>query len=127
MLKGRKADCHPEQAHVARGMCKNCYNTYRRHLDLAGARRKARNVRLRKLYNLSREDYDLMYLQQQCRCASCQDIMKEPHVDHNHTTGKVRALLCGNCNTALGLLKEDAGRLRCLLDYMTQYGTVHRA
>ncbi len=39
-------------------------------------------------------------------------------VDHCHKTGKVRGLLCGNCNTALGLLKEDASIVISLLSYL---------
>jgi hypothetical protein len=39
------------------------------------------------------------------------------HVDHNHTTGEVRGLLCTQCNTALGLLKDSEERILCLLSY----------
>ncbi len=39
-------------------------------------------------------------------------------VDHNHLTGKVRGLLCGPCNQALGLLKEDISSINNLLNYL---------
>ena len=39
-------------------------------------------------------------------------------VDHNHSTGKIRALLCSNCNTAIGLLKEDIPRVERLIEYL---------
>lgn len=39
-------------------------------------------------------------------------------VDHDHTTGKVRGLLCSNCNTALGLLQESPERILALLTYL---------
>ena len=42
------------------------------------------------------------------------------HLDHNHETGVWRGLLCGNCNTALGLLKEDPERIRALIDYINR-------
>lgn len=39
-------------------------------------------------------------------------------VDHNHTTGTPRGLLCSGCNVALGMLKEDPRRIRALADYI---------
>ena len=41
--------------------------------------------------------------------------------DHDHVTGKVRSLLCSNCNQALGSLKEDPERVNALLRYIKQY------
>jgi hypothetical protein len=43
---------------------------------------------------------------------------KPTHVDHNRTTGKVRAILCGGCNTALGHLRESDFILQRLLAYL---------
>lgn len=40
-------------------------------------------------------------------------------VDHDHETGKVRALLCGNCNTALGLLGDDVARIERAATYVS--------
>jgi hypothetical protein len=40
------------------------------------------------------------------------------HVDHCHTTGVVRGVLCHRCNLALGLLREDASVLRKLAEYL---------
>ena len=56
----------------------------------------------------------------QGRCASKK---KEPGeianltVDHSHETGDVRALLCGKCNKALGIMKEDPERIQKLKEY----------
>lgn len=41
-------------------------------------------------------------------------------IDHSHTTGKIRGVLCHNCNTALGLLKDNPVRIEKLLEYIKQ-------
>jgi hypothetical protein len=42
-------------------------------------------------------------------------------VDHCHDTGKVRRLLCHNCNRALGLFKDNSDILRKAADYVEEY------
>jgi hypothetical protein len=41
--------------------------------------------------------------------------------DHCHTTGKFRGFLCSNCNTGLGMFKDDPIRLQKAIDYITNY------
>lgn len=66
-----------------------------------------------KRYGLTIESYDAMLTAQGGRCAVCKDEGNKQSrwnrmsVDHDHTTGKVRGLLCDNCNRALGLLRDD--------------------
>lgn len=40
------------------------------------------------------------------------------HIDHDHSTGEVRGILCHGCNTALGLLEEDVERMQRLIRYI---------
>ena len=60
------------------------------------------------------------------KCAICEkelDMGRNTHVDHDHKTGKVRGILCDNCNKALGHIKDDliiAGRLQGYLIYYNQ-------
>jgi hypothetical protein len=67
---------------------------------------KLRNERLQKLYNITQEDYLIMLENQNNKCLICgrdkSNFIKGLHVDHNHTTGEVRGLLCSNCNGSLG-------------------------
>jgi Recombination endonuclease VII len=59
---------------------------------------------LRKKYNLTEEDYELLALQQDGVCAICGGRQKNGSllcVDHDHKTGRVRGLLCWRCNTAI--------------------------
>lgn len=68
---------------------------------------------LKRTYGLSLPEYEKMVVGQAGNCAICRDPMVEPHVDHCHSTGKIRGLLCGPCNHAIGSLKDSP--LRCFL------------
>lgn len=79
---------------------------------------------LKRRYGIEPDDYDALLAAQGERCASCGT--DDPGgsrgrryfcVDHNHDTGEVRALLCDDCNVALGRLKDDPNRIAGLLAY----------
>ena len=84
-----------------------------------------KKTKLKAAYGLSFEDLIRMKEDQNGCCYVC----KIPEtalngrylgVDHNHKTGKVRKLLCANCNTALGLLKEDVTIMSSLIAYVNE-------
>jgi hypothetical protein len=63
-----------------------------------------------------------MLKEQDGKCAICQcKPSKTLHLDHNHSTGKVRALLCQLCNHAIGLLKEQPEVLKRAATYLERY------
>ena len=73
--------------------------------------KKATKKSLLKRHNMQLEDYKKLIEQQDGCCAICG---KHPSkfdrilsIDHNHTTGKVRGLLCVYCNTGLGWLENN--------------------
>lgn len=77
-------------------------------------------ARLRR-YGLTREEFEEMRARQAGACAACGGSMAGPrneHIDHCHETGRVRALLCYRCNITLGMVQEDADRLRALAGYV---------
>jgi len=86
---------------------------------------RARERWLKGTYGITTDDYNDMFVEQNGCCAICgvhQSEMKRTFsVDHNHTTGQTRALLCDRCNTALGLLKEDRNIVLSLLEYLDSY------
>jgi hypothetical protein len=81
---------------------------------------------LRNNFNLSLEEYKRMWDSQGGLCAICNQ--PETHkrngktknlaVDHDHQTGKIRGLLCFDCNTGIGKLKEDASILLSAIHYL---------
>ena len=77
--------------------------------------------RLKKLWGLTLDQYSDMINNQDSKCKICGEEMNPPQIDHNHITGKVRGLLCRNCNTSLGLLKEDPDTLRSMISYINDY------
>ena len=69
-------------------------------------------------YKITTKEYNNLVVQQKSKCATCPNVNKKLHVDHCHETGKVRGLLCSNCNTALGLVKENISTLTNLISYI---------
>lgn len=80
-----------------------------------------RNSYLKRKYGITLEDEQRMREAQGGRCATC-DELAILHVDHCHITGKVRGLLCDNCNRAAGAVEDDPARLRALAEYMERGG-----
>lgn len=72
----------------------------------------------RRQYGVSDEKFELMIQMQDGLCAICKQRMVPPHVDHDHITGRVRGLLCGKCNKALGLLGDDVQMLQASINYL---------
>lgn len=77
--------------------------------------------RLKRRYGLTVADYDQMFASQGGVCALCKrSCIRERRlsVDHCHTTGKVRGLLCVACNLALGYLKDSPTLFRLAAEYL---------
>jgi len=53
-----------------------------------------------KKHGLSRQEYDEMLDKQGGLCLRCRRLMQRPNIDHDHFTGEIRGILCGNCNMA---------------------------
>lgn len=78
-----------------------------------------RKYALRVFYGLTPEQHEAMAAAQEHLCAICGGRPRRGlHVDHNHLTGKVRGLLCGNCNRALGLFHDRAAVARKAAAYL---------
>jgi len=82
---------------------------------------------LQRRFGISLFDYGQMLLAQNGQCAICKGTdgghrngePKALAVDHCHTTGKVRGLLCEACNQGIGKLKEDITILQSAIEYLT--------
>lgn len=93
--------------------------------DISRANRKAnpesitaRRARMfRSRYNITLEDFVALAEKQENKCAICGSVAPLT-IDHCHKSGKVRGLLCGNCNRGIGCLKESIDNLKNAIKYL---------
>jgi len=74
----------------------------------------------KRRYGLTRAQVDVLRDGQGDACAICGAPGPE-HLDHDHLTGRIRALLCQRCNQGLGLLRDDPAILRAAADYVEEH------
>jgi hypothetical protein len=87
-----------------------------------------KSIDLKKRFGISLEEFELMLESQKHVCAICghpersidhrTKRVRSLAVDHCHTTGKIRGLLCSDCNTALGLLKDNPETMANMIIYI---------
>lgn len=85
-------------------------------------RYKFRNIK--RKYGITEEEYKLLLQQQNNRCAIClkENKNNEPlHLDHCHSTNKVRGLLCNNCNLGIGNLQENLIIIKRAYEYLEKW------
>ena len=84
--------------------------------------KRLRNSTLKRLYGITIEDFDSMYIEQGGCCAICgkhqSELNRTLSVDHCHETGKVRGLLCRKCNAGIGHFDDDLGTMRNVIKYL---------
>lgn len=99
---------NPEKSKAIKLKFKNNNPDYSRFLTL-------------KRHGLTTNQFDKMISSCNNSCEICKKIFKskpDAKIDHCHTTGKVRGILCGHCNTALGLVNDNDKILLSMIDYL---------
>jgi Recombination endonuclease VII len=96
--------------------CKACNNarSYESRQRLHGS---SRHYHLKQRYGIGVDEFDELVRQQGGVCLLCGRPDPE-HVDHDHETGKVRGILCFNCNGGLGQFRDSVDALRAAADYL---------
>ena len=104
--------------------CRVCSNRKRKEWDLEDPER-TKGKHLRDTYGISLADYNKMLSSQNHKCAICGKDEVKFHkrlvVDHDHSTGKIRALLCNTCNHGLGNFKDDITSLASATQYLIKH------
>lgn len=110
----------------AKGLCRKCHQAAWNQLTHYDGI-------LKRSYGISREEYNVMLAAQNHVCAICGEAeqaksngpnIRALSVDHCHNSGRIRGLLCGSCNSALGFLKDDPDRVRAAFLYVSR-GTAY--
>jgi Recombination endonuclease VII len=119
---GHRGECKECRAHREKGIWERTGHRPSRTYEYK------RNKYLIWKFGITKDDYDALALAQGGRCAICGDQSawnrREGEllpVDHDHITGKVRALLCHACNQALGLMRDNPELLRAAADYIDKH------
>ena len=91
------------------------YRKYR-----AAYKDRDRNQRLKRNYGITIEEYNNLLSSQGEVCAICKVTPngRALDVDHDHETGRIRGLLCMDCNVSLGRFKEDPDLLLTAMGYL---------
>ena len=84
-----------------------------------------RNERLKRVYGLSPETWDYKFQIQGRVCKICGTDTpgghkNSWHIDHNHSTGKIRGILCYRCNVTLGLVQDNPDLLASMAGYLKE-------
>lgn len=99
--------------------CKPCHNEIiKRNSDKRYGSRRNFLIRLR--YRISEKDVQDLVDDQGGLCAICRRATPQ-HVDHDHRTGRVRGILCFNCNRGIAYFDERPADLFEAVDYILNY------
>lgn len=90
-------------------------------------RKKYRVRHYKKKYGLTLEEFEDKLESQGNECEICKESLdvndnsKKAHMDHNHTTGELRGILCSKCNQGLGSFYESKEKLKSAIEYLEKY------
>lgn len=116
---GRNRD--ERDGHAAR--CKACLKADRKARPEV-YRKYKRNTHLRVQYNIGIDDFERLMVAAGGRCQICgasgSKSIRKKHlcIDHDHTTGRIRGILCDTCNRGIGLLGDNPDRIRAAASYL---------
>jgi len=87
----------------------------------------ARAQHLKRKFKMTVEEYDAILEKQNGVCLLCKNVCDTGNslaVDHDHDSGKIRGLLCKNCNTALGLFKDNVDVMTRAIEYIEMHSEI---
>ena len=97
--------------------CMPCYRAYQKEQRKKITPTMRRDFWVKHKYGITLEQQTQMLKVQGGLCAICKQPMLRLCVDHCHTTGHIRGLLCTPCNTGLGAFKDNPDSLNNAINY----------
>lgn len=126
---GRRNNC-PDCGNICHGeRCRKCATNEHYNNQEYIEEDRRRNAYLKWKYGWSVEEFEAYWYANHGKCYICREPMRRPTkgqgqaldivaVDHCHTTGKVRGLLCNRCNKGLGFFKDNVDNLKKAIRYL---------
>lgn len=122
---GRQSNCKACKMTTSSVQYLNCDKTERNktrkeqyHNDTSGQK----NRQLKSQYGITLEQYNQMFSDQNGCCKICNihqsELKRKLFIDHCHKTGKVRGLLCVQCNSGLGFFKDELELFESAIQYL---------
>lgn len=102
--------------------CRACLSEASRVRNAQESRRLAnREAKYLRRYGITSSQVEEMRAKQNGQCAICKALLEKLLVDHDHTTGAVRELLCSRCNSLLGFALDDVSLLQSAIKYLERH------
>ena len=83
---------------------------------------KIKSAKMRRKFGIAIEEKILLFAKQGNKCAICgcteNNVGRDWDIDHCHKTGKIRGILCSNCNRGLGLFQDSSEYLKQACKYL---------
>ena len=121
---GVRADCI--SCYLLRS--KNYYTKNKKELTLKNKtyalenKEKIKSAKMRRKFGIAIEEKILLFAKQGNKCAICScaenNVGRDWDIDHCHKTGKIRGILCSNCNRGLGLFQDSSEYLKQACKYL---------
>jgi len=101
-----------------KSFCKNCYNE-----DPSRSSKYRKNFELNRKYGIDINKFTELFNNQNNKCKLCESEIprgtrKKWCVDHCHKTGKIRGIICNNCNLGLGVFDDNINYLNKAIEYL---------
>lgn len=117
-----------------RNYCKECYSLYEkrrrlRHSDQLKSYEKIRYIQRRDKvlendrkyrYGIDQKEYNKMINDANGKCGICRQMSEKLCIDHDHSTGKVRGMICNKCNLGLGHFNDNEKLLQYAIYYLKE-------
>ena len=125
-IKKDPSEFHVRNTGYLQSRCKECTKTawsennekYRQNPE---NKKRKKYLTFKRKYGINPEDYDQMIIQQNSSCACCGKQPEKLCIDHCHSTGRIRALLCVSCNFAIGYAQDSIEILENMVKYLKKY------
>lgn len=79
-----------------------------------------KKIKMISKYKITKKQHNYILKKQKNRCKICGKKLENPYIDHNHKTGEIRGLLCQNCNSGIGHLKDNPFILFNAIKYLEE-------